>query len=503
MLVIISDLHLTDGSSGQTISPGAFDIFYERLVDLAVAASWRLDGRYRPIERFDIVLLGDVLDVIRSSRWGLQNAVRPWSSPQQPEFIDIVSQITNDILRQNDRSFQMFRAVGAGQAIAIPPATAQGQPAQGTQPQPVQVRIHYMVGNHDWFFHLRGPAFDALRTAIVRSLGLANRPDYPFPHDPAESAEVLDVMRRHKVYARHGDIYDPFNFEGHRDQSSLGDAIVVELLNRFSAAVENELAVELPPATLLGLREIDNVRPLLLVPVWIDGLLERTCPFVSQRQQVKRVWDSLADRFLALPFVRERDTWSPNDLVDGLQHMLKFSKHISIGWASKVLQWINGLRGSAEDSYSRNALSEQDFRNRRAKHIVYGHTHFPETVPLDASYAEGYVLNQVYFNSGTWRRVHRQTVLAPNEHEFIASDSMTYLTFYQGDERRGRPFETWTGTLGLQPSDLPTLRVDPPQAPQGMHASQQSVSAPGLRPGAPHFAVSAAPSRAASSTPYR
>ena len=68
-------------------------------------------------------------------------------------------------------------------------------------------------------------------------------------------------------------------------------------------------------------------------------------------------------------------------------------------------------------------------------------------MPLDASHAEGFVLNQGYFNSGTWRRVHRATQFAPGEHEFIAAESMTYLAFFQGDERSGRPYETWTGTL--------------------------------------------------------
>jgi len=35
MLVIVSDLHLTDGSSGTTIDPDAFSIFRERLKGLA------------------------------------------------------------------------------------------------------------------------------------------------------------------------------------------------------------------------------------------------------------------------------------------------------------------------------------------------------------------------------------------------------------------------------------------------------------------------------------
>jgi hypothetical protein len=60
MLVIISDLHLTDGTSGETIKTGAFRTFRERIRDLAYDASWRSDEKYAPIECVDLVLLGDV-----------------------------------------------------------------------------------------------------------------------------------------------------------------------------------------------------------------------------------------------------------------------------------------------------------------------------------------------------------------------------------------------------------------------------------------------------------
>ncbi|MDA2927107.1 hypothetical protein MYX78_07730 [Acidobacteria bacterium AH-259-G07] len=55
MLVIISDLHLTDGTSGETIRAGAFRAFRERLRDLAYDASWRADGKYKPIKELDLV----------------------------------------------------------------------------------------------------------------------------------------------------------------------------------------------------------------------------------------------------------------------------------------------------------------------------------------------------------------------------------------------------------------------------------------------------------------
>jgi hypothetical protein len=486
MLVIVSDLHLTDGSSGATISPGAFQLFAERLGDLAVAASWRSDGSYRPIEQIDLVLLGDILDVLRSGHWASRPNVRPWGNPHAPEFVDQVTSITAGVLRQNDEALAVLRALAGEGGITAPPAARSGKPAPEAQGVPVPVRIHYMVGNHDWFLHLPGPNYNTLRQTVVRQMGLANRADCPFPHDIAESEDLLQAMRRHKVAARHADIYDPVNFEGDRDASSLGDAIVIELLGRFAAEVESQLADDLPAATLLGLRELDNIRPLILIPVWLDGLLERTCSFPSIRKRVKTVWDRLADEFLALDFVRQRDTLSPFDVVDGLQRALKFSKRLSIGWASALVGWLNQLRGTKDSSYYAHALGEQDFRNRRAKHIVYGHTHAAESVPLDASYAEGFVLNQVYFNTGTWRRVHRQTELAPGEHEFIASDVMTHLAFFQGDERKGRPYETWSGTLGIGPQDVTVLRIDRGKT---THATGQPLSAPGLQGHAPHFAA--------------
>jgi hypothetical protein len=115
-------------------------------------------------------------------------------------------------------------------------------------------------------------------------------------------------------------------------------------------------------------------------------------------------------------------------------------------------------------------------------------------VPLDASFAEGYVLNQAYFNSGTWRRVYEQTRFAHHEHEFIAADALTYLAFFKDDERRGRPYETWTGTLGISPITCSTThRVDSGTS----DAAAQPISTPKIPLRAPHFAVPLAPVRPA------
>ncbi len=486
MLVVISDLHLTDGAAGGALSPGAFSLFTQRLKELAFFASWRSDGAYRPVERIDLVLLGDIFDLLRSIHWRVKPAIRPWGDPHAAEMIEQIAQITNGILVHNQRALSSLRALATGGAIALPPSSQAGRRAAQAEEQPIPVRIHYMVGNHDWFYHLPGNAYDAIRQTLVEQLGLANRPDRPFPHDIAESEELLQTMRRHKTTARHGDIFDPLSFEGDRESSSLGDALTIDLVGRFAAEVEASMGDFLPVTTLLEIRDLDHVRPLLFIPVWMEGMLERTCPAPAMRKRVKTLWDRLADEFLGGDFLGQREHGRSAELIDGLALALKFAKRASAAWSGEVAQWLRKVRGTIGDSYYPHALGEADFRNRRAKHVVYGHTHAAECVPLDASYAEGYVLDQMYFNAGTWRRIYAQTRFAPAEREFIAAEAMTYLAFFQGDERGGRPYETWSGTLGHSPAEMIVHRIDPGRS---RHGAGQAVPPPGVSFHAPHFAA--------------
>lgn len=462
MLVIISDLHLTDGSAGATIQEGAFKVFRERLRDLAYDASWRSPGPgrkkggYKPIRRLDVVLLGDILDVIRSDKWPAVSPedasyVRPWhvaDTKKRSLFDDTVASINDSILAYNAASLGVLKNL----VVTLPPAR-KGLPvkvsheATSEDRVPVDVALHYMVGNHDWFYHLPDRRYNEIRQRVIEAMGLANPAGKPFPHDPAESKVITKLFEEHQVFARHGDIYDPFNFEEDRDRSSLGDAIVVDLLNRFPAEVGKRLSKSLPEETLAGLKELDNVRPLARIPIWIDGLLTRTCPDPAARREVKRIWNELADVFVESEFVRQRDTWRPLELVDKLQASLRFSTLMPLSLASRLAS--KAVAMADEGSYSAFAITERAFRHRRARFIVYGHTHHYEIVALDTSYTGAGRFDQVYINSGTWRRVHEQAMSDPSDQEFLDWNVMTYLAFFKDDERRGRLFETWSGALGV------------------------------------------------------
>jgi UDP-2,3-diacylglucosamine pyrophosphatase LpxH len=259
---------------------------------------------------------------------------------------------------------------------------------------------------------------------------------------------------QHRVLARHGDVFDPLAFGDDRDAASLSDVIVIELIARFLQHVESELADQMSATTWTALCEIDQVRPILLVPAYLESVLERTATPVI-RNRIKRMWDYMVEQLLHLEIVRRHSAASPVDLLDGLAAALKFGRRDSQSWISRTLSFVASLRGATSTSYAAHALAEADFRNRRARHIVYGHTHQHEIVPLDASHADGYVLNQTYFNAGTWRRCYAPTQMAAGTHELVASDAFTLLAFYQGDERSGRTHETWSATLAPPASDIP------------------------------------------------
>lgn len=458
MLVIISDLHLSDNAFSGTIPATAFRIFRERLRDMAYDASWRRDGAYRPIEELDVVLLGDILDFIRSDLWPCVSPrdpeyVRPWSDPASPAFQEKVRQIADSILEANGPSLEVLRSLSdSREVMTLPPATASGGVAKVSRDfasrdrVPLRVRTHYVAGNHDWFLHLPGEAYNAVRERVASAMCLANPPACPFPHEPGESPALMALCEQHRAWFRHGDRFDLLNCEKERDASSIGDAIVVDLVNRFAATVNAEMGSRLPAACVEGLRQIDYVRPLLLIPVWVNGLLRRTCPDEASAARVKAIWDELVRDFLKLDFVRARSEFLPPGTLEKLALALMFSRGVSLKNLSSLLSWLSKWTdGGGGRPTFRDALEEE--AARWARSIVYGHTHRHEVVPLNAPGEGGF--EQHYLNSGTWRVVHEQTRANPADEAFTQHWVMTYLALYKDDERGGRPFEAWSGALAL------------------------------------------------------
>lgn len=454
MLIIVSDIHLGDGTCGNTISASAFRLFVDRLRELAFNASWRTDGQYRPLEEIDILLLGDILDPLHSSLWlekeiSEPGYVRPWTDHRTPEYAEKLKLITSNIIKNNTTAIGLLKGLTGEPGLNLPPATRSGQPnLHSRQREKVSVRLHYMVGNHDWYYHLPGPGFEAIRKEIIQSFGLFNPPG-PFPHELHESVDLHNLLDSYQVFAQHGDLYDPLNYskENGRNASSLGDAFVVEIINRFTNEVERRLKNALSPGTLDALHDLANVRPVLATPLWISSQLKQNDVRQALQEQIKEILDEVCNKFLLLPFVQENNKLFTPDLVDALELVFKITDRFSFKTIDDMVSWARRKFKPSKKRYDRFALKEEAFLNRKAQFVVYGHTHHHEIIPLDSFPGTPRATNQLYINSGTWHTYFDLAVYKPEEQKFIPYQVLTYLAFYKGDESIGRRFETWSGTF--------------------------------------------------------
>lgn len=455
MLIIVSDLHLVDGTCGVPISPTAFGLFADRIKEMATNASWRRDRSYRPVESIDILLLGDILDPLHSTQWfnespGQPGYVRPWSDPQSLAFATKLRQITRGILQYNEASIKVLRDLSEGRLIRLNPADRQGRMARNTRERIlIPIRIHYMVGNHDWYYHLPGTLFDNLRKEIINQMGLSN-PITPFPHDASESPTLQRLLETYQVCARHGDIYDALNYDPvlGRNGSSLGDAFSIEMVSRIPWEVNRQLGREVSPELISNLRNIVNVRPTLITPLWVNGLLKQNnVPQITQ-EKIKRIWDDLVADFLKLEFVHSLDRHFEFDAVDALQVILQFTSKVSFNTIDDIVKWIRERFKTGPSTFSHNALKEAAFLDRTARFIVYGHTHHPEIVPLDSNPgSDRKPFNQMCMNTGTWHTYYDLAVNKPGEEKFVPYQVLSHLSFYRDDQRSGQRFEAWSGSF--------------------------------------------------------
>lgn len=453
MLIVVSDLHLSDGTCSKTVAFKAFEIFCDRVRELAYDASWDKDGSYKPVETISLVLMGDILDPLHSTLWldelpGAAGYIRPWSDPRSQKYAEKISAVTHNIIRENRQGLELLGRLSRGEVVSLPPAS-KGRPDHHSKARvSPRFQTYYMVGNHDWYYHLPGPQFDAIRAELIDLMGLSN-PVGIFPWKMDEYGPLHEMLVRYRVHAHHGDIYDNFNYnrETGRDTATLGDVFSMEVLNRFPLQVQKELGTSVPPVILDSLRKLTNIRPALATPLWINGQIKRYAGSRALQNKLKKIWDQLGDEFLQIDFVREQDKAFQFDLVDAMELVVKISKKTSFNTINDLVIWVREKMWGGELSYANHALREPAFLKKQALYIVYGHIHHHEIISLDTIGNPPVTESQIYFNSGTWHSYYDLAIRKPEEQKFVPYQTMTYLVFYQEHERGERKFEAWSGSF--------------------------------------------------------
>jgi UDP-2,3-diacylglucosamine pyrophosphatase LpxH len=412
MLVFASDIHLTDGSSGTTINAGAFKKFVDSVILMADRAG---------AKSLDVVFLGDIIDLIRSATW-LGTSIRPWSDENETDKLgkqlkDYAIKITNDICTRSANAACTQHLARLKQVMS-----SKGVP----------VTISYITGNHDWLVN----RYPDARKLAVDFLQLDN--------DWEKAFDVQGKWNEYGVFARHGDIYDDFNYDGKsRDASSLGDAIVIELLNKFPLVVEKELGSKVKPEFIHLLKEIDNVRPLTDAPLWVVAACEQTQD-KALADEVQRIWDDTVDKFLSIKFVRQHNhIFDLADPFDKIRAALRLSEWFKLGPLARILENPIIKIFQEQSNLVDKAAQENSFQKGQVDFILYGHTHYFGIWPIGKFIKTGEVLRQSYINTGTWRMVFEHGKHAM----FSGWDVMTFVCFYLTDERGERLFEVWSGAL--------------------------------------------------------
>jgi UDP-2,3-diacylglucosamine pyrophosphatase LpxH len=415
MLVFLSDTHLTDQPplvrKRGTLPSKAFGKFTQYVTGMA---------RNAGAKKLEIVFLGDILDVIRSDQW-LTTEVRPWSSGQPAK--DQTVAITNAICDNPDNAQSSKYLLDLKNTLV------------DNNGNPIPVTYTYITGNHDRLINSFGPA----RLKAAQFLSLTNPQQYgsqPFP--------VEGFWDKYGVVARHWDVYDDMNFDGATAPSSLGDAIVIELLNKLPEEVKKRVNPVKEARLIQELDEIDNVRPLSDLPAWVEASCEKAAD-KSAKKKVKDAWNATLDAFLANDFVKKHDKAFHLDAVDGFWWASKLSKLLSLDGiaALPIKRFV-----PQHDDYTAHAYCEPDLTQDDAEFVVYGHTHDYVLQPLARVGKAPNELNKMYINSGTWRTTHVKTCLQKDCTRFETWSVMTFIAFYLEEEHGDRSFEVWNGALG-------------------------------------------------------
>lgn len=397
LLVFVSDIHLTDQLHGNAVSKAdQFARFWQRI------AGARGD---RPAE---LCIVGDMFDLVRSPSW-FDGRARPYHGATQNAVVKMVEKIVEQTLERERGFFDALRGrVQAG-----------------------ELKIHYIVGNHDRL----------LLTAPVAQLAISRA----LTGGDAMTFQTELVFPEHGVLAYHGNIADAINASPDGD-ATIGDAIGSELILKYPRKLRALVGADHPGIDHID--DIDDVRPVYAVPAWVR---QQSITRKDLLRPMAQVWSEVIEEFLANEFVRGwldkqhgRGLWGKVslDLGKKLRLLLELSRNkvMAHGSDERLTQLYRFFQHSFDGKMSGYAAAELAKR-RGLRFVVNGHSHFPSMQPLGTIDGKP----AVYFNTGTWRAVHQIGHDLGGRPSFLAYDAMTYLVFFPTDDKLGRDYEWWTG----------------------------------------------------------
>lgn len=453
MLVIISDLHLTDESTACNVHGTAFGHLGDAI---------RSAAREKNASEVHIILLGDIVDLVRTDYWlrnGIPMEKRPWGGKLNPSTA--MNEDEETIRLQFEAILGDILACDAVRSGLIPMLNNLPRGRNGKPP-----KVTYVIGNHDRVLH-NFPSLQQMFRDLLPEIDLSFATKVELPE--------------YGVLARHGHEYDEIchgwwfsNNVMRRDRTldrfspeaykvmAIGEALTAELMSGliYHTACEfpEETRTEEQRNFLRNLVNVNNLRPMLDVFKWITWYT-RDGYSVYQKalfQALKKSLDSFLDCKLAKKWDdMEFDLLLSGDITDKLE---KLRLVLKIGGAFEVLRdivsnWISrtgpSMTPEEGDELTEGARTEWDDNggtiDSRYQYVVYGHTHEALHRCFSAR-PDGTI--RMYINTGTYLPLIQQT---DDGKGFYSAHQMTMAFFYKRDEDEsqradfGPTVDIWNG----------------------------------------------------------
>jgi len=438
MIVVMSDLHFSEAQSTQ-IGSKKFD---RNLPVEIFKAYFKEINQYavnNEIQKIDLVLAGDILEISRSAIW-LEGNHRPYISNGEVEpgsevekfILKIIEAIGNEgsvkeilfLFRKLDKYFE------------------------------IPVQLHLILGNHDRLVN----ATPRTRRTVREMFGLG------MDDDPFENYRVFnDDLDKPFCLVRHGHEYDPTNFSMNTqhldsipvdlqasfyDKSCFGDIITIE----FGAAlswyfvqhhgVEKILGSHKLLAIYERLMEFDDVRP---TTAWLAYLF--SIPGVEK----EKIWQLIEPSFTKVinALSNSRSFFQTFQGSAVVSPFVAFSLKVLLRsglFKQRIPFWvIKRFMGMASKSIKLNsqvkwAKREELILNQKSgcKCVISGHTHFAEVSLISAKKGD----ERYYINTGTWRNV---IPAAKTYKEFGLLKAMTkVIIFYPMEKEPSEGGNEWS-----------------------------------------------------------
>ena len=445
MLVALSDLHLTDGTTASDISPDAFAILEQELLAAA---------NQRGAREVHLVLIGDIFDLVRTDYWHrrekdgtLRVSSRPWNGTLDPAT---AMNPSPDVERQ----FQdILRAI-----LEQPSAKSLLHVINRLQSGSRPLRVTYIIGNHDRVLH----NFPSLQGMILAEV-------------PGVAFTFTSLLRepQYGIYARHGHEWDdhchgwkfhnnvlergkpagPFDDATYRVMAA-GEVVTAELMSGLVFRVQEGVGTDSESVELIRqLRDVNNLRPIHTVFRWIEWMggaqTRKFYPVLHQalgasldgviQSSLGKAWDKLSRQVLPLT----------GDLIDHLQDVKRLAMGKTFeefrGRVHTLAPLADAVLGERRDRYLEGAIHEmKDEKDDQIQFVLYGHTHVGRHEYLSGR-PDG--SGRIYVNTGTWLPL---ICPARDGVSFASAKQMTMVFAYSPDEdvegKAGGPsLDVWQG----------------------------------------------------------